>query len=250
MKPSFGASKVASLIGLNPFQQPFQEVFQTMSQMGVPLCTEGTSVRPEEKAVLENHLLEVVKPHVTEKTTIEDLYKLERSLLILGPLGPQAANAARLRFGQLAEKTTIENLKKQGVYGEGQYMKGEFKHFYLTGKTDGTYNGKIVEIKNRKTRFLGITSYERPQFECYMRLFGVDELYLCEMLKKENGTEQRLVLVKSDDKLWSVIMQRLNWVSKFIEEVQERPFLQQLNEELLEHHYHQFLIECQKVDER
>lgn len=245
MKPSFSASKVATLIGLNPFQPSFPEVFQLMGQMDVPLCYEGTAQRPAEKVALENHLLEIVKPHITPSTTVEDLHKLEKNLGVLGPLGPQAAQAARMRFGQVAEEKTIQNLKQTGEYGEGQYMKGDFKHFFLTGKTDGTYNGKIVEIKNRKKRFLGITSYERPQFECYMRLFGVTELYLCEMLKKETGTEQRLVLVHSDEKLWSLIMQRLTWVSQFIEEVQERPFLQELHEDLLETHYHQFMEECQ-----
>jgi hypothetical protein len=143
----------------------------------------------------------------------------------------------------VAEKTSIDALKSEGLYGDGQYMKGEFKHFYISGKTDGTYNDKIVEIKNRRSRFLGVTSYERPQFECYMRLFGTTELYLCETLKLESGMKQKLTLVKSDDTLWSLILERLTNISKFVEEVQERPFLQQLDEELLEIHFQQFLNE-------
>lgn len=243
LKPCFTASKVATLIGMNPYQQPFPELIQLMSQLNVPLCMEGPYTRPEEKEQLDRHMLQLVKPHITEKTTVEELQKLEKELFVSGPLGPQAANAARMRYGQVAEKTSIDALKSEGLYGDGQYMKGEFKHFYISGKTDGTYNDKIVEIKNRRSRFLGVTSYERPQFECYMRLFGTTELYLCETLKLESGMKQKLTLVKSDDTLWSLILERLTNISKFVEEVQERPFLQQLDEELLEIHFQQFLNE-------
>lgn len=275
LKPSFSASKVAAITGMNPFQPAFDELFQTMVQHGMPVCVLGSDSDPDvlmddtddlgssseevqpvlglpsphstrllEKQALDQHLQQVVKPHITESTTIEDLQKLEKQLSVLGPLGPQAAQVARMRFGQVAEKSTVDFLRASGTYQEPRYMKGEFKHFYLSGKTDGLYNGKIVEIKNRKNKFLGITSYERPQFECYMRLFGEKELYLCETLKKESGLQQRLTLVHSNDELWSTLVQRLTWASQFMEEVCNRPFLQQLDEVLLETHYNQFLKEC------
>lgn len=244
-RPCFSASKVATLIGMNPFQPAFQELFQTMAQLQVPLCTDGFEyTRPEERVHLENHLMQLVSPHISERTTVEQLQKFETSLGVLGPLAPQAAVAARMRFGQVAERSTVENLKKQGRYGEGQYKRKEFDLFCLSGKTDGVYNGTIVEIKNRRSKFLGVTSYERPQFECYMRLFEKTEIYLCETLKKESGMEQRMTLVKSDDELWSTILERLTWVTQFIEEVFSRPFLQQLDEVLLEVHYDHFIKEC------
>jgi hypothetical protein len=248
LKPCFSASKVATLIGHNPFQPAFQELLQTMAQLGVPLCLEGTTPggeRPEVKLVMEQHLQEVVKPHISSRTTVEDLQKLEQQLSILGPLGPQAAQEARKRFGQVAEQSSVVRLEREGFYVEGQYKKVEFEQFYLCGRTDGMYNGKIVEIKNRRHKFLGVTSYERPQFECYMRLFGFTDLYLCESLKKGSGLEQKLTLVQSDDRLWCIVEQRLNWIAQFIEEVRERPFLQHLDEKMLEQHYNMFLSECQ-----
>ena len=182
-------------------------------------------------------------------TTVQDLQQLETSMGILGPMGPQAAHYARLRFGQVAEQSTVQHLKEQGTYGKGEYKKMEFKHFYLVGQTDGLYNGKIVEIKNRRARFLGVTDYERPQYECYMRLFGVSDLYLCESLKSRDvaqHAQQRLILVHSNPVLWDTMLQRLTWVAKFIKEVQETPFLQQLDKSELEIQFHQFIAESVK----
>jgi hypothetical protein len=246
MKPTFSASKVASLINMNPFEKVFETVFETMARHDIPLCTESIEtgkVQLEEKKQLETHLRSLVSPFITEQTTVQDLQKMESNLSILGPLGPQAASYARLRFGQVAEQTSVNTLKEQGSYGKGEYKKVEFKHFYLVGQTDGTFNGKIVEIKNRRARFMGVTAYEKPQFECYMRLFGVPDLYLCETLKCSSGLQQKMTLVESDDTLWSVVLQRLTLVSKFMKEVQDSPFLQQVDKHLLEEHFHRFILE-------
>ena len=134
-------------------------------------------------------------------------------------------------------------LRQQGKYIVSQFAQLEFKHFYLTGKTDGCYNNSIVEIKNRTRRFLGVTSYEKPQFECYMRLLGEQEMVLCETLKKQSGLEQKLTVVQKDDALWSLIVQRLTMVGQFIGEVQERPFLQQLDKDVLKVYFENFVSE-------
>jgi len=249
-KPCFSASKVASLINMNPYEKVFEVVFDTMARHDVPLCTENVMngfVELQEKKQLETHLRELVSPFITSQTTVQDLQKIESSMGVLGPLGSQAASYARLRFGQVAEQSTVESLKEQGTYGKGEYKKMEFKHFYLVGQTDGNYNGKVVEIKNRRARFLGVTDYERPQFECYMRLFGVPDLYLCETLKSATGVEQRLTLVESSQELWDTMLQRLTWVAKFMKEVQETPFLQQLEKEDLEVKFHEFIAENAKI---
>ena len=248
-KPCFSASKVASLINMNPYEKVFEAVFDTMAKHDVPLCTESIvtgAVELQEKKALDSHLRELVTPFITDTTTVQDLQQLETSMGVLGPLGPQAAHYARLRFGQVAEQSTVQHLKEQGTYGKGEYKKIEFKHFYLVGQTDGLYNGKIVEIKNRRARFLGVTDYERPQYECYMRLFGVPDLYLCESLKCKESAQQRLTLVHSCPALWDTMLHRLTWVAKFITEVQETPFLQQLDKPELEIQFHQFIAESVK----
>ena len=93
---------------------------------------------------------------------------------------------------------------------------------------------------------MGVTSYERPQFECYMRLAGSTDLYLCETLKSSSGTQQRLLVVPSDDVLWKSIVSTLDDVSKFIMEVKERPFLQQIERDLLQTHFYNFMSEARE----
>jgi len=146
----------------------------------------------------------------------------------------------------VAESSSVQYLKTAGRYETGRYFQTEFKHFILCGKTDGVYEGKIVEIKNRRSRFMGVTSYERPQFECYMRLAGSTDLYLCETLKSSSGTQQRLLVVPSDDVLWKSIVSTLDDVSKFIMEVKERPFLQQIERDLLQTHFYNFMSEARE----
>lgn len=247
LKPTFTASKVASLVNMNPFERVFDQVFDTMARHDIPLCTENVmtgQVQLAEKEQLERHLRDIVTPHITQSTTVQDLQKIEVSLQMLGPgVASQAISYARMRFGQVAEQCSVQQLKAEGQYGKGQYKKVQFKHFYLVGQTDGMYNGKIVEIKNRRNRFLGVTEYERPQFECYMRLFGVPDLYLCETLKDSNGTQQHLTLIQANDELWAELLKRLTLVAQFMEEVQERPYLQQLEKPDLEMQFHSFIAE-------
>lgn len=252
MKPTFSASKVAALVNLNPFEKVFDTIYDTMAKHDIPMETFEVDDRQVNigeahlagKQVLEKHLSELVQPHITCKTTASELNLLQQTLSILGPVGQQAASFARLRYGQLQESRVVDVLKSQGNYRKSQQKTVEFKHFYLTGKTDGTFDDVIVEIKNRTRRFLGVTDYERPQFECYMRLFNVNEMYLCENF----DNEERKILLFANDELWELIVKRLTWVAQFMEEVQQQPYLQQLSKEELEFQFHRFIAERIIVD--
>ena len=72
-------------------------------------------------------------------------------------------------------------------------------------------------------------------------------LFPSDMLKSGSGVQSRFTLVQSDDQLWCTIMERLTLASLFIEEVQDRPFLQQLDEASLQLHYNQFMYEAKKM---
>lgn len=254
LKPTFISSKVAALINMNPYEKVFDVVYDCMARHRVPLGVQEEKnvivntgqVYLAEKQALEKHLKDLVEPHVKPSTTVKELQAVERNLSVLGPLGQQAASFARMRFGQLQEHRAVHTLQAQGKYGRGDSKTIDMTHFYLTGKTDGSFNGDIVEIKNRTRRFLGVTEYERPQFECYMRIFNKKQLYLCERL----GEQERKMLVFADDDLWDTILKRLTWVSQFMGAVQEQPFLQQLSKDDLEFQFHRFIAERVKlVDE-
>jgi hypothetical protein len=142
LKPTFTASKVASLVNMNPFERVFDQVFDTMARHDIPLCTENVMtgrVQLAEKEQLENHVRDIINPHITPQTTVQDLQKLETSLQMLGPgVASQAMSCARMRFGQVAEQSSVQLLQQDGIYEKGQYKKIQFKHFYLVGQTDGT----------------------------------------------------------------------------------------------------------------
>ena len=254
LKPTFLASKVASLINMNPFERVFDAVYDSMAKHNIPLGTLAVEATGRytntgqtylaEQRVLEKHLFDLVQPFISTTTTVAELQSVERNLTILGPLKERAANVARQLYGQLQEGKAIHVLKSQGRYGSSEQKRVEFNDFFIVGKTDGSYNGDIVEIKNRTRRFLGVTEYERPQLECYMRLFHKTQLYLCERL----GEEERKVLVFTNETLWDTIVQRLTWVAQFMTEVQEQLYLQELTKEDLELQFHSFIAERVKME--
>ena len=76
----------------------------------------------------------------------------------------------------------------------------------LVGKVDGFSGGRLVEVKSRKKRLLGVPNYELVQLEIYMRMTGVSEVVLIESFTDARGTSMKEHRKTRDDGLWSVII--------------------------------------------
>ena len=77
--------------------------------------------------------------------------------------------------------------------------------FKLFGRLDGIVEDKVLESKNRRSRFLGVPEYERIQLHAYMFLTDTTSSVLIENL---NGV-QREHEVMFDHEFWNEIMESL-----------------------------------------
>lgn len=73
---------------------------------------------------------------------------------------------------------------------------------FLGGRHDGMVDGRIIEIKTRQYRFLGVPIYERIQAHAYMHIYGTRESTLVESY---NG-DQKDHDIEFDDDLWSSVV--------------------------------------------
>jgi DNA polymerase III epsilon subunit-like protein len=95
----------------------------------------------------------------------------------------------------------------------------------LVGKVDGFSGGRLVEVKSRKRRFLGVADYELVQLEIYMRMTGVDEVTLIESLTDARGTSVEEHRKTRDDGLWSVILAECGCFARSLSKLTQDPVL-------------------------
>lgn len=95
-----------------------------------------------------------------------------------------------------------------------------FKHLYpnghtiiIGGKIDGfdQDNEQIVEVKNRRNRFLGMPTYEKVQCEIYMKMLNVNKCHFIEQFNNDSQTHE----YTHDPNLWTSI---LNGLEEYTEE--------------------------------
>jgi hypothetical protein len=75
------------------------------------------------------------------------------------------------------------------------------------GKIDGIRDGRLIEIKNRKMKFMSpLPEYDIIQLHCYMFMLKRTEGDLIEHLPNE---KQKITVVKWNKTLWSTVYQNL-----------------------------------------
>ena len=105
----------------------------------------------------------------------------EQEGAVRNTLGPGVEQCKRYKVGKLPF-CTVDNFE-----------------VYLGGKHDGKIGDKIVEIKTRSYKFLGVREYERVQVHAYMHIF---ETRQAELVESYNG-ETRTHAVPFDDAFWT-----------------------------------------------
>lgn len=82
---------------------------------------------------------------------------------------------------------------------------------FIGGRHDGINSeGKIVEIKTRQSRFLGVPKYERIQVMAYMYIFGTNIAdQEATLVESYNGTV-RSHEIEWDDNLWTEVKDAVN----------------------------------------
>lgn len=90
--------------------------------------------------------------------------------------------------------------------------------FNIGGRIDGfdRPNGRLVEVKKRRNKFLGMPKYEKVQCEIYMRMLGLSE---CVHVEEYNEKQKETAYCRNE-KLWKEIDDSLgNFYALYEEEL-------------------------------
>jgi hypothetical protein len=211
---NISASKLAALIGCNPYESTFQAYVKLFSRKKQLLLQLGTVVELTDEQKLAKYVSEnKFKCNLWQfkkcKTT-GDLDKLEEKITIQNKVTDEDKKkefkllidkVVRKRFGTRHEKNvrnTVNLTRKDKIVKDEKYYK---KHlfetekftFYLVGKVDGADSaGILYEIKTRRSRlFHTLRDYEKIQMYAYMFLANYKKACLIEEFKPTIDTVER-----------------------------------------------------------
>lgn len=109
------------------------------------------------------------------------------------------------RAAEVRKQVTIKTNAKFHV-SDGPIAVVQGVSIFLGGKHDGLVDGtKIVEIKNRQRRLMGVPLYERVQLHAYMVIYNVRHAVLIENYLGEQKEHE----VNFDDDFWSGVKSRV-----------------------------------------
>lgn len=122
---------------------------------------------------------------------------------------------AQCEYGSRMEEKTIQKVEKEKktrvlsnndqLYEKCILVTGNIK-FFLQGRIDGLMNGKLIEVKNRKNRFMiPIPIYDLIQIHCYMYLLDHKEATLIEDLRISGQRKTKETQIIWDQTLWNRI---------------------------------------------
>lgn len=124
--------------------------------------------------------------------------------------------------GIINEPKIIENLKNTQnlniektnklYYLDFDFVNGNLK---IGGKIDGldTTNNKLLEVKTRRNKFLGIRDYEEIQLEIYMKMLNLTKATLVERYEKEDRIHEYVHNPDLYDKIVSGLQDYVNFIS-------------------------------------
>lgn len=138
----------------------------------------------------------------------------------------QVGSEINCAFGTVREDTvrdTFASTTQVKVAKDNQFRKrvvgstSNGTKYGVGGRLDGLdEHGRVIEIKNRTQRFLGLTTYEKPQLYAYMFILQTDKAVFIENL---NGAS-RVLHVEWDQAYWNELTQKLDAVADLVELIQ------------------------------
>lgn len=105
--------------------------------------------------------------------------------------------------GQTAEKTSVARLgvrENNCKFRLRELHKSATLSLHVGGRIDGLRDDRLVEIKNRKARFMTpLPSYDVIQVHCYMFLMDQEE---CDVIEHLPSGQEKITTVQWNQKLW------------------------------------------------
>ncbi len=238
------ASKLASCAGMNFFQDPLElaeEWRQTISGEKEPIFDVDAGIAalpckvrglihaaktsvyetPQEAVAAVEEIKKAVEKEEEEeeekekeeeekeeeeKEKIEEKKKIEADHII-----EHVRSQVYTQHGTQKEASVLKAIgaRKSGWYNKARQpiIMLDDLEVYVGGRLDGSCaeTGRIVEVKTRMRRFMGVPKYEKVQVHAYMHILGMREAELVEMY----GGETRRHVVEFDDEFWAGVVDRV-----------------------------------------
>jgi len=127
-------------------------------------------------------------------------------------------------YGRVREKDSLYKLGNVTDNNATFKCKSIYQHGDLSvsvgGKNDGFRNGRLVEIKNRQSRFMvPLPEYDLVQVHCYMFLCDQREADLIEHLQTTEGWREKITIIRWNKSLWNTISDELIIFGKIFQQL-------------------------------
>ena len=210
--PEVSASKVAALIGMNPYNTP-ETVMYELFQKDISIKAHIASIEMSERlrplgniknAVLYNPEIKGCVAQALEKCkTSTDLAPIladveQQAKIVLDLRFPYITSEVRTQMisevrGKVAQQRGLNNENTVlNTYEEDngvevaerntRTFRKDFGEFKMVGRTDGwvAAHNRIVDAKDRTRKWATVPIYDEVQLRCYMNMSGADESELVE----------------------------------------------------------------------
>lgn len=200
------ASEIGACCGLNPYKPPYEAmetVWQRVDAESFSQCTkrmegDGKTRSQRIRGALVERMPELVSEAERAGDTVKDSTDLKcRSAVVAkaakesGCTGEEIGHLESLincKFGTRKEDEVVKSNRIRNNNGRFRMVKGgrvktdrTSYSWLIGGRSDGFSNGELVEIKNRKNRFM-LPQYDMAQICAYMRIYQVESCLLIQRL--------------------------------------------------------------------
>jgi len=227
MKFIIASSNVAGLIGKHPYlstvdalrkelernQEILNEIMDIAGVRYLPNVTRAVKEVYEKASPSEITTAEVITPEMSSTST-KDLSGVDPSIRNI--VDALTTNIPIVMRGIEMEKKSTEGMERCSTvtkYFDPKISKwdNEIKDgdIGLVGVADAMFEGKVVEVKTRKARFMS-PEYDIIQLTCYVWLYGVEAGIL---KQRANGLTQSTTYTRRDlEPRWSEMMKGLSQI--------------------------------------
>lgn len=239
--PTISASKVAGLIGLNPYQDAHETMYDVMCKnklIRARIADIETQAHRKPLSQVRDELLDDPSVRGIVNAGIRACQRTQDVKGVLAEVEQSAKTTVQLRYGDYPEEVRAmlvdevrgKVAKQRGLNNENhildQYeekhdvkvverntknMRMEFGKFVLIGRTDGwvASENRIVDSKERTRFWKEPPVYDEIQLRCYMAMTGAPEAELIERFP--NGSSRVTKYLNDADK-WKTIRESIERV--------------------------------------
>lgn len=228
------ASQVAAITGQNPYRHPVQELEKIWLRFDQGRHFQVAQAKFEPTWQTTEAKIQAQVTSQQQVITDQYIQQVEAKTLnvdeVLKKIQNISHNPGVVQYLKQYIKTEIGSRREEAMLQIDESITHNNDQFYykflfemndlkvgVGGKIDGLKNGRLIEIKNRKSRFMQpLPLYDIIQLHIYMYLLDLKEGDLVEQVILKTKTKQQTTTVHWDQVLWDQLQEKIKlFVKKF-----------------------------------